>query len=847
VAKKNRSPQSSKKRVSGKKAHASAPRSDKPEDFLAATHGGPSETGLPAARKSPEASPSAHPPAKSSSKAGWLAWAGFCFVLMACIAWALTHAYLVDTITVRLCEKLDAGMPEEKRMPVFLSEIAFDGYTWNRHAEKLGENGNIRLRFTDFDNAPEGREVHWNSAFAWYLRGLGELYRVFHPDTLRNSIFRMSIWANPILLVMALGIFSTLSARRFGPLCGTVIAIGMVAVPTFYEGFMPAYPDHHGIIAFALMGLLFGIAWAGAGWVQEPGGTDFVPPHSLRQARHGMIFSAICGAAGLWISALSTAMVLGTIGFAALASAAASRWLIKKDGCKFHPELWKTWTIWGAGSSFALYLAEYFPSHLGMRLEVNHPLYALAWVGGGWIVATISGWLIHSKAKPEPFPWKTVLIFGLLCTFLPAAILLGSSGTYIPNDPFMSRLWKNIAELLPLIKRIEVGGLTWQIAFGWFPLFLVAAVALQFLTAVGRGTKAVLFFLVVPILLITVLQFYQIRWGMLTGPLYIALAGIVIPQIWKLIPPNTFSRSLGAISLALFGFLFVEPSFKNCFVNSWSQYRALDEIRLSMGQGLALLHRQMARTILDDANGKPVVLLSSPNSSCLLSAIGGFRTVGTLYWENVAGLKKSAETLNAQSDPEALALIQKLGVTHVSMMSWENFIEPFFGILYPERRPDKSYAASFGKRALFDNTIPAWSRPLVFPPNDLTGGLQQKVLMLRVAPEQSLYEAKYHLARFVQLVEGNPVQAEITYKELLQANPGDVTVRMELVNLCLSQKRYKDAVDQTLIALKHSPEQRREEIVSQVTNVLTTAGHKNLADLLGAQVPDPIQNNESSP
>jgi hypothetical protein len=69
--------------------------------------------------------------------------------------------------------------------------------------------------------------------------------------------------------------------------------------------------------------MLFGIAWAGAGWVQAAEGKDFVPPHSIRQARHGMIFSAICGAAGLWVSALSTAMVLGGIGTAALAAAMA--------------------------------------------------------------------------------------------------------------------------------------------------------------------------------------------------------------------------------------------------------------------------------------------------------------------------------------------------------------------------------------------------------------------------------------------------------------------------------------------------------------------------------------------
>jgi len=782
-------------------------------------------------------------PASRGSGMPWLPWLGFALVLLAIVAWVVVHAFLVDTVTVRLCEALDKDIPVEKRMPVFLSEIAFDGYTWNRHAENLGKDGDLRLRFTDMDNAPDGREVHWNSGFAWYLRGLGEVYRAFTGDTLRNSIFRMSIWANPILLVVAIGIFSTLSARRFGPLCGTVIAIGMVAVPTFYEGFLPAYPDHHGLIAFALLGMLFGIAWAGAGWVQVESGDDFVPPHSLKQARHGIIFSAICGAAGLWISALSTAIVLGAIGMAAVVSALASRWLVRKDGCQFHPELWKLWALWGAGGSFVFYLIEYFPNHMSMRLEVNHPLYALAWIGGGWIIAEVSGWLNRSVTKPVAFPWAKLILPLACCAVLPLAMLIGGSAVYIPNDPFLGRLWKNIAELLPLITRINMGGLTWQVAVGWYPALIVASFVIMFFRSVGPGTKTTLVCLIVPILIITGLQLYQVRWGMLAGPLYIGLAGIIIPQVWRLVPASPVARSLGAVVLLGFGFLFVQPSFRNAFVGAWSQYRSPENLQLTPGQGLALLHRQMARTLLDDANGKPIVLLSSPNSSCLLSSIGGFQTVGTLYWENVDGLKKAAEALNAQTDEEGLALIQKLGVTHVSVMSWENFIEPFFGILYPERRPDKTFANSVGKKMLIDRSIPSWSRPLVFPPNELSKGLQQQILLLRVAPDQSPQEAEFHLAKFIQHAEGNPVRAEITYRQLLDQFPANVVVRAELVGLCLSQRRYDEAADQTLTMLKYLNPTDREAFLSNVISTLNAAGKQEIADRIlkesSAIVPSP--------
>lgn len=770
----------------------------------------------------------------SSPRARTLAWIGFSAVLLLCCAWVAVHVYLVDTVTVRYCEMADKDIPAEKRMPVYLSEIAFDGYAWNRHAEHLGEDGHWRVRHTDFDNAPKGREVHWNSAFTWYLRGLGEACRAMTGDSLRNSIFRMSIWANPILLLLTLGIFTPLTARRFGPLCGSVTAIGMIASSTFYEGFLPSYPDHHGLIAFALFGMVFGIAWAGAGWIQNKDGPDFASPHSLKQARHGMIFSALCGAAGLWISALSTAVILGTIGLSALVTMVFIRRNPKSSGAVFHSELWKTWAVWGACGSLFFYLLEYFPFNMGMRLEVNHPFYAIAWLGGGWSIALLSEWLAGGKSTP--FPLRGLIWPVAACAVLPLGILLGGDQVYSAKDPFLIKLYANIVETLPLFKRIELGSMTMQSAFGWFPLFVLAAGILVFFRRVGMGTKAVLIFLSVPILLVTGLLIYQVRWGMLTGPLYIALAGIVVPQIWRLVPRELGIRVVAGFLLLGIGFLFVEPAFKNAFTVAWMQYRNKDSLSPSAGQTMALLHRQMAGAILESAAGKPVVLLSSPNSSCLLSALGGFRTIGTLYWENVEGLKTAAAGLNAQTNEDALDFLKKHGVTHVSLMTWENFIEPYFRILYPKPVPGKSIDNSFGKRALGDRQIPPWTRPLVFPPNAFTKALNQQVLLLQVLPDQGMDEAKFHLARFVRTVEGNPVQAEMTFKEILVESPGSNLVRLELADLYLEQHRYEEAVDQTLAAVKDVPSDIRQPIAQRLSEKLSAAGKQDLANKVLAEV-----------
>ena len=753
-------------------------------------------------------------------------WLGLALTIALSIAWVLTHAYMVYNVTVRICEEADSKIPKEERVPIFLSEIAFDGYLWNRHAEHLGKNGSLRLRFTDFDNAPHGREVHWNSAFAWYLRGLGEIYRAINGDTLRNSIYRMSIWANPILLVIALLILPVLAARRFGPISGAVIAVGMVAVPTFYEGFLPAYPDHHGIINFALLGTVFGIAWAAAGWIRQSDDSDFLAAPDIRTARQGLWLSAICGACGLWFSALSTGIFLGSIGISVLITSALFA-RSKNTQALLDPDLWKFWAIRGSAIALILYAIEYFPNHMSMRMEINHPLYALSWLSGGWILAILTRWL--RAPEISNFPWRKLLLPAAACSILPLVILLGGDSVYSPRDPFMGRLWKNIAELLPLLLRIQIGGLSWQIAIGWFPILLLMAIALVLFLKIGRGSKATLLFLCVPIIIITGLQFYQTRWGLLVGPIYIALAAVLFPQIWKITPHNPLERIISAGIMLGFATLLIQPAFRGIFSVAWTQFSARDGIPITPGQALALLHRQMAYTIKKDAQGKPVVLLSSPNSSCLLASFGDFKTIGTLYWENVDGLKTAAKALNAQSDEKALDIFKDLGITHISLMSWENFIEPYFRILYPERVPGITFESSFGKRALFDRRIPHWCRPLIFPPNELTKSLQQTVIMLAVEPNQSIQDAKLNVAKFAWRVQDDPIAAELSLKEILDSNPSHLLAGLELVDLFLSQKRYTQASEQLLRTLSLSPLEGRQNLAEPYIAQFQSAGREDLA------------------
>ena len=48
--------------------------------------------------------------------------------------------------------------------------------------------------------APFGREVHWNSAWAWTIAAAGELHEAITGLPLPRALERASLWLNPLVL-----------------------------------------------------------------------------------------------------------------------------------------------------------------------------------------------------------------------------------------------------------------------------------------------------------------------------------------------------------------------------------------------------------------------------------------------------------------------------------------------------------------------------------------------------------------------------------------------------------------------------------------------------------------------
>lgn len=771
-------------------------------------------------KKTPQAAePPAPPPAGESGPParpagggwGWL----YLFLLLG-MAWPLFHATTTDRHMVaigRLAEPA-RGTPREPS-PVILREMAQDGYIWNRHALHLGEDGRLRLKWTDFDNHPEGRPVHWSSGFAWWLRGLGEARnRFFAPhESLQTSIARMSIWANPILLALFVPLIGGLAAWRFGPLAGSTLVVAMVSTQSFYEGFLPAYPDHHGLIAVTLLGTVLGLAWAGAGWI-HPGGErhDLVPPDA-RTARTGVWISAAFGAAGFWISALSQAMLMVGVGVGALVAARVfARGLRREDGAVYDPGIWRFWGLAGGSFTAIFYLIEYFPSAPMLRLEVNHPLYSIAWWGGAMILAALGGWLAAPELRLGAFPWKKLVLPAVALVPIPLSVFIWREQVHIGLDPFFTHLGTFIAELKPLLWRFETKTLTWEVAFGILPYVFAIVLALLIQPSVSRSAKTLLLFLSGPLLLITALQFYQTRWGMLASPPGVLLTAMVVVVLASMFPPSPGGRLARTLLLAGAFLLAVSFPWRVTHQEIAMALQPPEQQLPSPNEALHLVHRDIAEAIRRDAGDKPVVLLSSPNSSAMLGVMGDFRTLGTLYWENVAGLEAAARLLCAQGDDRALELMKRHGVTHVALISWENFIPPYFDILQGIDPGFGVLEKSFGFRALYQKTIPHWARAIPYPESPVVKKLGLDILLLAVEPGQTPLEARYHLAAY--LLARNQVEAaEGQLRAILAAQPEAAPARLLLARILMQSGRTTEALQEAQRALPQIPGPARQNAV----------------------------------
>jgi tetratricopeptide (TPR) repeat protein len=664
--------------------------------------------------------------------------------------------------------------------------------------------------------------VHWSSGFLWLLRGAAAVEAATGPtDGTAAAIERTLLWFNAPLFFAIIVLWSGWTARRAGAAAGVLMAFALFGHQRFREVFEPGYVDHHGLVNAALMGLVLGAAFMGFGWHGDNADkTRSLLPKGPREARRAATLSGVCGAIALWLSASSSISVIALTAVAGLFAAAWQGRHAIARGARFAPEVWQRWGRTGALCSGLLYLVEYAPSQFAWRLEVNHPLYSLAWWGGAEAIAMLGarGTSPAGDAARKRLSWPRLLVALGAVALPPLAILFGGAATFLASDPFVADLRHTVAEsrtLPAMIRDFGVGPVLYDLA----SVSILAAAGWILWRRRGEG-HVVLAALTVLNAVFLVMAFLVVRWWMVMSVLQIALLLWLIAAAsvarasrpWMALPPSLKLRRAQSASVtreagrgANMGRMPMPqhgqdaratsearndemhpasriPSWRPCLAAAvllflvpaalWmardahaNRRRAVAAVDLFQP-----LYRDLAATLRASQPEGPVVVLASPNASAGIAYFGRFQSIGTLFWENAPGLRAAAQMFCAATDDEALGLIRSRGVTHVVMLPAASFVDEYFALLNPGR-PRAEATRTFGHRLAADPFAgPKWLQPIPYRPPPELAGIGGEVSVFKVAPEQTEDVRLFHTA-LAQAARGLTDAAERSFRSALAFVP----------------------------------------------------------------------------
>lgn len=708
------------------------------------------------------------------------------FLFAAAVVLVLTTQWIDGTNRLRVIEKatrmdLAAGQNisvagEFRGDDQILPTSGIDGKWWVLHTEKMLRDGGWRVRETRIDNSPDGREVHWSSPLLWLLAGLSRVLATFSGGNATNHVATAAIYAGPLLFLIGLAVFAALVVWRYGWNAGTCAILVIGTSSPILQFFRLGDCDHHGLVSLGALIGVFCLAAGGAGYQAIRG-------HEDRRARAWFIGGGVASAAALWISAATEIPVLAGTAVAVLATAFLNR---RQDGIKPAAPLWRLWGLSGGITSLVLYAAEYFPNHLGWRLEVNHPLYALAWMGGGYLLAcAVTG--IHDAPRFRFSRWE--LGPALLCLILviaPAlAISLFPDRVFWVSDRFLLELHnRHIVEFQPLLSVLADGDWILPLlqALCWPVLAGVSLAWLHFSGRVPALWRAPLLLAVSPSLVMLGLAFRQVRWLGVAVMLWAGVATL-LGALWfntdlHRTVPRLAARGLAIATILLIGMYPVLAT------TSWISSRARPDA-LPRNIIPNVVARDIVRRIMTAEPGRRPVILCAPTTSTELAFYGNVGVIGTLYWENMAGLKAAAELFSETDEATLKQSLLQRGVTHILLFSWDDFASGYEQLI-ADTRTDAAPVPGLISKLLGGEATPDWIRPLFYPLPAEFGLGDAKVWLFEIRDGQSRFDALLHRGVFA-FDAGNFREARELFIQAGAKQPGDARIP-ELIRLCDDQQ-----------------------------------------------------------
>lgn len=643
------------------------------------------------------------------------------------IAMAAARAHRIDYVTnlVETGTAIDPASPTGYAgglRKLIVPEHNNDSYQWIAQTQQMLARGEWRLRHVNYDNAPAGRTVLTPSPFRWWLGLVAGLDGVVGGRSPGLAVEHAALHAGPDLqLMLLLGVVAFV-AWRFGTLPAALAAIAVATLFPFAGSFLAGQPDDNALVlACALASVLPLLA-----------GIKAHAQDSVSATTRWFAVAGVAGGLGLWVDVARALPILAGIFLGALmASAVARRQARAGESIALLP--WRHWALAGALTCLVAHVVEYYPGFWGgWPGRQVHPLYGLAWLGAGEVLARLTAWIEQGE---RPWRWRA------LVTLVPAVLAVAAAPTVLvlkgQHDFFTADLGAGRLSDLP---GSPVGpnswawltrdGFTLMAVATLLPLLLVGPGAWLLLRRRGAVSPRVMSAVALgPVLLSLGFACVQLRtWTTLDA----SLLGLLV--VLAAAAPNSagarWSTAIGVLAVLAPGAWLLATKAQAARSNTVNE-----------GEVVALVERDLAYWLARQAAPDRAIVLAPPNLAASLYFHGGQRALGTPYGENKDGFFGSVRLAAASSADEAQAVAHSRELNYIVVPSWDNFLDEYARL--GSEQADHTLMASLHRWL-----PPRWLQPVPYTLPDINGFEGQSVAIFRVVDVQDNASALSHLAEY---------------------------------------------------------------------------------------------------
>ncbi len=597
-----------------------------------------------------------------------------------------------------------------------LPEMRHETFEAIAQTQQMLATGDWRLRHIDSDNAPVGRTNFAPSPFRWWLAAVAWADSRLNDRPLGQSVERAAILAGPALQILLM-VGATLFAVRFlGPLTAGVLPLALAFLFPLAGNFLSPLAGERVLTQAVLLGAVLPLA------------AGLTAPRTTGVVRALYLVAGVCGGLALWLDVGPTVPLLAGVVLGGLWAGWRQRRAEADDIFSVAALPWRAWAWAGAVTSLLAYLVEYAPAHLGgLRLDRNHPLYALAWVAGAELLVRGSAWVTVGRRPQGARDWLALgaAALGLLAPVVGALLVDGDGlfGALGRNERLT--LWPGTGGGKEVLAWL-LDAPAWQILAVLLPLVLLVPAGWAAFARRSERMSDAAALVLGPVLVLLVVGCWQLA-------LWAAL-DVALLALFAVLTADAFRLSRGVIAAWVAAAVLVLAPAAWKLSAGWGG-EADDAV--SDQEFEALLHRDLAQWLVGRVPEGGVVVLAPPAMTSALHFYGGIRGFGTPDPASADGFAAAVRICASTSSDEGEALSRKRGITHVLVPSWDPMLEEFARV--GSGRADKTLVAQ-----LKNWLPPRWLRPVpyVLPQSEATGARSLAVFEVTEVQEQAVALAR---------------------------------------------------------------------------------------------------------